>query len=106
MAACPGAGLLTPTSRNTSALSPTRTSASRAWSWLAGTAPGPALYLLEPFLDAEGRRAYKKRLIAGLQELAGLEGRCDDGGRLARIQKAITVTLTTLDTIRAAKKES
>jgi hypothetical protein len=73
---------------------------------LFGTAPGPALYLLEPFLDADGRREYKKRLIAVLQDLAGLEGRCDDGGRLARIQKAITVTLTTLDTIRAAKKES
>jgi hypothetical protein len=46
------------------------------------------------------------RLITVLQDLAGLDSRCDDGGRLARIQKAITVTLTTLDTIRAAKKES
>src|SRR5262249_45999602 len=67
---------------------------------LFGTAPGPALYLLEPFLDADGRREYKQRLIAVLQDLVGLEGRCDDGGRLARIQKAITVTLTMLDTIR------
>ena len=73
---------------------------------LFGTAPGPAFYLLEPFLDADGRREYKKRLIAVLQDLAGLEGRCDDGGRLSRIQEAITVTLTTLDTIRATKKES
>ncbi len=73
---------------------------------LFGTAPGPALYLMEPFLNADGRREYKNRLVALLQDLAGLEVRCDDGGRLARIQKAITVTLTVLDTIRAAKKES
>jgi hypothetical protein len=72
---------------------------------LFGTAPGPATYLMEPFLDAGGRREYKERLIAVLRDLDDLEGRCDDRGRLARIQKAITVTLTLLDTIRAAKKE-
>jgi hypothetical protein len=73
---------------------------------LFGTAPGPALYLMEPFLNAEGRREYKDRLIAMIRDLAGLEARCDDGGRIARIQKAMTVTLTVLDSIRAAKKES
>ena len=49
---------------------------------LFGTAPGPALYLMEPFLNADGRREYKNRLVALLQDLAGLEARCDDGGRL------------------------
>jgi len=73
---------------------------------LFGIAPGPALYLLEPFLDAHGRREYKKRLIEVLQDLQGVADGFDDAGRLARIQKAITVTLTMLDTIRSAKKES
>jgi hypothetical protein len=73
---------------------------------LFGTAPGPATYLMEPYLNVDARRGYKERLIALLPDLAGLEARCDDGGRLTRIQKAITVTLTVLDSIRAAKKES
>jgi hypothetical protein len=60
---------------------------------LFGTSPGPALFLLEPFLNAEGRQAYKKRLVAILQDLANLEGSFDDGGRLTRIQKSITVML-------------
>ena len=61
---------------------------------LFGTEPGPARYLLEPFLDADGRREYRDHLIAILRDLDGLKSRCDDGGRLARIEKAITVTLT------------
>jgi hypothetical protein len=73
---------------------------------LFGTAPGPALYLLEPCLDADGRREYKKRLIQVLQDLQGVADGFDDDGRLARIQKAITITLTMLDSIRSAKKES
>jgi hypothetical protein len=73
---------------------------------LFGTSPGPALYLLEPFLDAAGRREYKKRLLSIVQDLANLEGRCSDDGRQGRILRAITVTLTILDSIRAAKKEN
>jgi hypothetical protein len=38
----------------------------------------------------EGRHEDEIRLITVLQDLAGLEGRCDDGERLARIQAAIT----------------
>ena len=73
---------------------------------LFGTSPGPASYLLDPLLDAAGRREYMKRLLAILQDLGKLEGRLDDGGRLARIQKSITVTLTVLESIRAAKNEA
>jgi len=73
---------------------------------LFGTSPGPARFLLEPFLNAEGRREYKKLLIAILEDLAGLEGSFEDGGRLARIEKSITVMLTVLDSIRAAKQEA
>jgi hypothetical protein len=72
---------------------------------LFGTAPGPALFLLEPYLDAEGRRDYRQRLIAILQDLMSMAGQFDDHGRLAGIQRAITLTLTMLDTIRSARKE-
>jgi hypothetical protein len=73
---------------------------------LFGTSPGPAHFLMEPFLNADGRREYKKELIAILEDLSSLQGRCDDQGRLARIQRAITVTLTVLESIRAAKRET
>jgi hypothetical protein len=66
---------------------------------LFGTEPGPARYLLEPFLDAGGRREYREHLVAILRGLDGLKSRCDDGGRLARMEKAITVTLTMLWTL-------
>ncbi len=72
---------------------------------LFGTAPGPAKYLLEPCLDADGRREYAKQLVMILQDLDGLKSRCTDGGRLARIEKAVTMTLTMLETIRSAKGE-
>jgi hypothetical protein len=61
---------------------------------------------MEPFLNSEGRRDYKKRLLGILQDLASLEGQCGDGGRLGRIQKSVTITLMILDSIRAARKES
>ena len=69
-------------------------------------APGPATYLLEPFLDAAGRGEYRKQLLAILRETAELEGRLEDGGRLDAIQKSITVALTMLESIRAAKREA
>jgi hypothetical protein len=73
---------------------------------LFGTSPGPATYLLEPFLDGAGRREYKNRLAAILPDLDQMDGHCEDGGRVARIRKSITVTLMVLDSIRAARGES
>lgn len=69
---------------------------------LFGTEPGPAKYLLEPFLDANARKEYHSQLVAILRDLEGLKPRCDDGGRLARIEKAITLTATTVATLRTA----
>ncbi len=73
---------------------------------LFGTSPGPAHFLMEPFLNSDGRRDYKKGLLGILKNLASLESQCADGGRLGRIQKSITVTLMILESIRAARKES
>lgn len=61
---------------------------------------------MEPFLNSDGRRNYKKSLVGILKNLASLEGQCADGGRLARIQRSITVTLMILESIQAARKES
>jgi hypothetical protein len=66
---------------------------------LWGTSPGPATYLKEPCLDAKGRKEYRKGLVAILAELPRLEGWCDDGGRLANIQRSTIVTLNLLNTI-------
>ncbi|MGC8644059.1 MAG: hypothetical protein ACP5XB_29720, partial [Isosphaeraceae bacterium] len=69
---------------------------------LFGTSPGPAHYLLEPFLDAAGRREYKKELLDILKDLASLQGNCNDAGRLKRIEQAITVMLMIVETLQAA----
>jgi hypothetical protein len=45
-------------------------------------------------------------LVSLLKELAGLEGQCDDRGRLARIRQALMATSILVDTIRCAKGES
>lgn len=72
---------------------------------LFGTTPGPAAYLLEPFLDGKGRAEYAKQLAAILGDLESLHGTCQDDGRLRRIVKAVTATLMTVETIQAAGKK-
>jgi hypothetical protein len=66
---------------------------------LWGTSPGPATYLQGPCLDASGRKEYRRGLRAILAELPKLEGRCDDGGRLASIRRSAIVTLNLLNTV-------
>jgi hypothetical protein len=66
---------------------------------LFGTCPGPAAYLREPFLDANGRDEYRKGLLSILAELPKLDGNCDDGGRLANIRRGAIVTLNMLNTV-------
>jgi hypothetical protein len=72
---------------------------------LFGTSPGPATYLKEPCLDAKGRKEYRKGLAAILAELPKLEGRCDDRGRLANIERSAMVTLNLLNTVCACLGE-
>ncbi len=66
---------------------------------LFGTSPGPATYLKEPCLDAAGRKEYRKGLKSILAELPRLERQCQDGGRLARIQRSAITTLNLLNTV-------
>ncbi|MBI4585341.1 MAG: hypothetical protein HY717_15105 [Planctomycetes bacterium] len=66
---------------------------------LFGTSPGPATYLKEPCLDAEGRKEYRKGLKSILEEIPRLAGSCDDGGRLARIRRSAIIALNTVNTV-------
>jgi hypothetical protein len=72
---------------------------------LWGHSPDAALYLLEPYLNAEGRQAYKVGLKAILKDLAAIEGDFDDGGRIRRMQRGIIITLSLINTVRACKNE-
>ena len=72
---------------------------------LFGTAPGPAAYLREPYLDAAGRKAYKAGLCEILKDLPQLAEQCDDDGRIKRIQSGIIVTLTMLATVMLCQGE-
>jgi len=72
---------------------------------LWGRSPDAALYLLEPYLDAEGRQAYKVGLKAILKDLAAIEGDFNDGGRIGRIRRGIIITLSLINTVRACKNE-
>ena len=57
-----------------------------------GSSPGS-------MLDATGRQEYKKGLISLLKDLPGLDGQCDDHGRLAKIRRALITTLNLVNTI-------
>ena len=50
---------------------------------------GAASYLMEPYLDSEGRRAYKQGLVAILKDVLGIEGGFEDKGRMERIKRGI-----------------
>lgn len=67
--------------------------------------PGGANYLLDPYLTAAGRKAYRQELIELLKQVASLRGQCNDEGRLERIERGLGATLVLVNTIRSAKGE-
>ena len=67
--------------------------------------PGAATYLMEPFLDTEGRRNYKAELISAYKGIATLEGECNDRGRITRIKRGISETLVDINNIAMCKGE-
>ena len=72
---------------------------------LFGVSPGAATYLTEPFLDTEGRIAYKEGLVSILKDISKIENDFRDEGRIKRIQKCISNTLLDINTIGMAKNE-
>jgi hypothetical protein len=72
---------------------------------LFGATPGAASYLMEPYLDSEGRRAYKEGLVTILKDILGIEGDFEDNGRMERIRRGIEETLVDINNISMAKNE-
>jgi hypothetical protein len=75
-------------------------------SQLFGTEPGAAHYLLDPFLDAAGRKACKAELISILEDIPKLAGQCEDDGRLEKIERGAIMTINLINTISVLKGES
>lgn len=63
--------------------------------------PGPANFLLDPALDAQGREEYKKALMSIAKELPSIEGNCRDAGRIQNIIKSAVNTINMINTIAA-----
>ena len=72
---------------------------------LFGASPDPAAFLLEPYLTADGRRNLRQGLLAALRDLSSLDGQFHDGGRLARMQRAVQVMCQLLTTAMTARGE-
>ncbi len=70
-----------------------------------GVSPGPATYLMEPFLDTDGRRAYKAGLGSLLKDTLSIEKEFNDNGRVGRIRKGIEETLVDINNIAMTKGE-
>ena len=73
---------------------------------LLGVSPGPATYLTEPFLDTEGRIAYKEGLVSILKDISKIENDFRDEGRIKRIQKCISNALVDVNTIGMVNNET
>ena len=72
---------------------------------LFGATPGPATYLMEPYLDSEGRGAYKEGLASILKEIFEIEGEFEDNGRMERIKRSIEEALVDINNISMARGE-
>ena len=73
---------------------------------LNGNCPGAATYLLEPYLNAAGRKACMQGLMSLLKDLAPIENSFNDRGRIERIKRGMIVTLNLISTIQVCKGES
>ena len=73
---------------------------------LMGSTPGTAQYLMEPYLDTQGRQAYKQGLISILRDIQDIEGDFEDRGRIARVKRSIEATLVDINSIAMAKGET
>ena len=73
---------------------------------LLGVSPGPATYLTEPFLDTEGRIAYKEGLVSILKDISKIENDFRDEGRIKRIQKCISSALVDVNNIGMVNNET
>jgi hypothetical protein len=73
---------------------------------LFGDSPGGPTYLSEPFLDREGRKAYREALLAAYSTIESCDGQFNDDGRIARLKQCLIGAISDLDTLRLGKGES
>jgi hypothetical protein len=73
---------------------------------LFGASPGAAQYLMEPYLNTNGRLRYKQGLISVYKDLLKIEDGFDDRGRISRIKQGISETLVDINNIAQSKKET
>lgn len=57
--------------------------------YLLGRSPGPAAYLRDPYMNSQGRTAYRKELISILDDTRKIENDIGDNSRLRRIKTCI-----------------
>jgi hypothetical protein len=72
---------------------------------LFGASPGPATYLMEPYLDTDGRKRYKAALVSLLKEVEAIENDFNDNGRIGRIKQGISEALVDVNNIAMSKGE-
>jgi len=73
---------------------------------LFGASPNAADYVMEPYLNTEGRLAYKQGLIAIYKDLLEIENDFRDAGRVGRIKKGIEGALIDINNVAASKAET
>jgi hypothetical protein len=73
---------------------------------LFGASPGAAQYLMEPFLDTDGRMQYKQGLISLFKEISSIENDFNDKGRIARIKHGMSETMVDINNIAKCKNET
>jgi hypothetical protein len=72
---------------------------------LFGATPNAADYVMEPYLTADGRYAYKQGLVQLYKDIQGIEQDLDDNGRVSRIKQGIEAALADINNVALAKGE-
>ena len=73
---------------------------------LFGTSPGGPTYLSEPFLNKDGRRAYRDALVAAYDAISSCETEFADDGRVKRVQRCIVNAIADIETLARGKGEA
>jgi len=73
---------------------------------LFGTSPGGPTYVAEPFLNKDGRRAYRDALLAAYDGITSVENDFADDGRVKRIQRCLVSAIADVETLAMGKGEA
>src|SRR5262249_42607938 len=69
----------------------------------SGDSPGAATYVNEPFLNEEGRKAYRAALLVAYDMLQSCANDFDDAGRIGRIGKCLMDAVADIETLELGK---